>query len=189
MNKAILATAGNPNVKAPPVETKQKKGRTALPQRFKIQEFTNRRTGSTSWRVSGIKRDGERVRQNFSDLQAAQCRQVELEGEYLARETDTAIRATKLTDAQVKLAEAAFARLDADSELLLAVDYWRSHGRQHAVAESPRIDEAFKVFKEWLDTANLRDRTKGNLRTRVNVFVNSIGNMRVSDITPEVIDS
>ena len=157
-------------------------------QRFTVQDFTNA-TGTKSYRVAGYKRDGTRIRENFADLKAAQCRQVELETESLARETDTAIRATKLTEVQVRLAETAFLRLDADQELLLAVDGWLKGGKQRAVAESPRLDDAVKAFEAWLTTATLRDRSKSNLRTRVNVFANSTGNLRVSDITPEAIDS
>jgi integrase len=157
-------------------------------QRFTIQDFTNA-TGSQSYRVSGYKRDGARVRENFADLKAAQCRQVELETEFLARETDTAIRATKLTDPQLRLAEAAFVRLDADHELMLAIEHWLKHGRQTAVAESPRLDDAFKAFCAWLDNGcELRDLSRKNLRRRVNVFVNSVANMRVADVTPETID-
>src|SRR2546430_852428 len=66
--------------------------------RFKIVPFLNR-TGSQSWRVSGVKRDGTRVRENFSDPKGAHCRLIELEGEYLGRASeDTALRATRLTD-------------------------------------------------------------------------------------------
>ncbi len=158
--------------------------------RFKISEFTNPRTASKSWRVAGIKRDGGRVRENFFDVTAARCRQVELQMEWLARQTDTSVRATKLTETQLRLAEVAFNKLDADDDLLSAVDYWRKHGKKHSVAESPRLDDALKEFCGWLDgTQSLRDRTKSNLRTRVNVFVNLLGNHRISDVTPEIVES
>jgi len=160
-----------------------------LRQRFKIQPFANPRTGSQSWRVMGMKRDGSRVRENFTDQQAAECRQVELTTEWLARHTDTTVRATKLTDTQLKLAETAFIRLDADQDLILAVEHWLKHGRQHAVAESPRLDDAFELYGKWLATeSKLRELSRANLRRRVNVFVNSVPNMRVSDITPETIE-
>ena len=47
-------------------------------QRFKILKFTNPRTDTTSWRVSGIKRNGERIRENYADPQEAQLRYTEL---------------------------------------------------------------------------------------------------------------
>ena len=105
-------------------------------QRFTVQDFTNA-TGTKSYRVAGYKRDGTRIRENFADLKAAQCRQVELETESLARETDTAIRATKLTEVQVRLAETAFLRLDADQELLLAVDGWLKGGSKGPLPSPP----------------------------------------------------
>ena len=155
---------------------------------FKLQTFTNR-GGSESWRVTGMKRDGARVRENYQDLKFAECRKVELTTEWLARQTDTAIRATKLTDAQLRLAEAAYTRLDADHELMLAVDHWLKHGRQNAVAESPRLDEASDAFLSWLEgTESLRARTKDKLRNRVNLFRNSVPNLRVSEIGPDVLD-
>lgn len=156
--------------------------------RFKLQPFLNR-AGSRSWRVSGTKRDGTRIRENFKDEKAAQHRQIELEAEFVAKHQDSALRATRLTDTQVKLAETAFAKLDNDDDILFAVDYWRKHGKQHAVAESPRLDDAVKAFTEWLDTTPmLRDQTKVNLRVRVKVFANSIGNVTVADIDPDIIE-
>jgi integrase len=121
---------------------------------------------------------------------AAQCRQVELQTEYLSGHSETAIQATKLTPDQCRLAESAFIRLGADLELPLAVEYWLTHGRQTAVAESPQLDDAFKAFCAWLENGcELRDLSRKNLRLRVNVFVNSIPNMRVADVTPETIDT
>lgn len=163
---------------------------TKAENRFKILEFINPRSGSKSWRVSGIKRDGERVRENFHDLDAAKAKQYELQGEWLARQTDTSLRATKLTETQVRLAEVAFVRLDLDDDILRAVDHWLKTGKAQAIGESPRLDDAALEFNGWLDTtATLRERTKMNLKLRVGIFTNSIRNLRVADITPEVIDS
>src|SRR5208337_1521608 len=112
----------------------------ATRQRFKIQPFTNPRTGSVSWRVTGTKRDGSRVRDNYSREHDAKCRHIELEAEFLTRETETNLRATSLTDVQIKLAEMSFKRLADDADLPRAVDYWLRHGNRNAVAtESPRL--------------------------------------------------
>lgn len=157
--------------------------------RFKILEFINPRTGTTSWRVSGIKRDGARIRDNFKDLQAAQVRQLELETEWLARESQPAIRATKLSETELRLAEAAFARLESPDEILPAVDSWLRQGKAQAVKESPKLDAAVEEFKKWLDaTEALRDHSKRNLRVRVDMFANSVGNVTVSTITPEFVE-
>src|SRR5262249_8467494 len=53
------------------------------------------------------------------------------------------------------------------------------------VTESPRLDEAVTKFKEWLDRSTFRDRTKDNLRLRIDVFVRSVPNVRVADITAD----
>lgn len=165
--------------------------RTASKPRFQVLPFTNERTGSKSWRVTGTKRDGCRIRENFADIKAARCRQVDLENEWLARETVTAIRATDLTDAQLRLAESAFLKLDDDAELLRAVDYWREHGRQSAVEKSVRLDDAVAQFIAWLDGSDclLRERTKGNLRLRVQMFGTHSRNKPMADITPDDVES
>src|ERR1022692_1848317 len=80
--------------------------------RFRILPFENSRTRSRSWRVTGSKRDGTRIRENFSDQGAAQARRVELETEWLGQQTDTALRATKPTETQLRLAEVAFVKLE-----------------------------------------------------------------------------
>src|SRR5260221_405054 len=122
-----------------------------LRNRFRVLPYTNSRTGSQSWHVTGTKRDGTRIRENFAKVEDAQCRQIELEGEFLARQTDTTLRATRLTDTQIHLAELAFSKLSDDVDLPRAVDNWLEHGKQHNVAESPRLDEAVGRFKAWLD--------------------------------------
>ena len=161
------------------------------PPRFRIQTFVNPRTCTKSFRVTGSKRDGTRIRENFAEIKAAECRQVELHTEYLARQTDTAIRATKLTDTQLRLAESCFLRLDADHEISLAVDHWLHHGRQTAVKNTVKLDEAFEQFQAWLaglkpgDEDYLRELSRRNLITRVNIFVNGVPNLSISDITAD----
>jgi integrase len=165
--------------------------------RFQLVGYTNPRTGSKSWRVKGTKRDGTRIRENFTDPKDAQLRQVELEGEYLARQTETTLRATRLTDTQIHLAELAFAKLSDDADILRAVEDWQKHGKHRHVAESPHLDDATKQFIAWLDgdspeaesnSCTLRSTSRSGLRTRITVFGNGIGNLRVNDITAETIE-
>ena len=119
----------------------------------------------------------------------AQCRQIELATEWLGQQTETQLRATKLSETQLRLAETAFLKLDGDEELLSAVDYWRRHGSQHSVAESPRLDEGFDAFKAWVTTTEtIRSHSKKNLLARVGIFVNGTSNVRLADITPELIE-
>lgn len=93
-------------------------------QWFKIQQFTNPRTGSISWRVTGTKRDGTRICENFSREHDAKCRHIDLEAKYLTRQTETKLRSTSLTDVQIKLAELVFKRFEDDADITRAVDYW-----------------------------------------------------------------
>jgi integrase len=158
--------------------------------RFKIQRFVNPRTQSHSWRVAGIKRDGTRVRQNFTNEAEADSKQLELETEYLRGHSETGIKATTLPDEKLRLAEVAFLKLGDDWERLLdAVDHWNKHGKQFAVKESPRLDDAIEGFKLWLesDECDLADHTRRGYRLRVGMFGSSIKNIKVSEITPAII--
>ena len=157
--------------------------------RFKILPYTNPRTGTPSWRVTGTRRNGERIRENFARAEEAQYRFTELEGEFHAANGVAALRATRLTDNQVGVAEAAFKRLERDEDLITAVDHWLRTGKPASVKESPRLDEALKTFTDWLGTTQeLRPMTKDNLRHRVTRFVSNLGNLRVTDVLPEHIE-
>ena len=157
--------------------------------RFKILPYTNPRTGTPSWRVTGTRRNGERIRENFARAEEAQYRHTELEGEYHAANGVAALRATRLTDEQVGIAEAAFKRLERDEDLITAVDHWLRTGQPKTIKESPRLDEALKVYTEWLAaTTELRALTKNRLRNRVEHFVANTGNVRVTDVLPEHIE-
>ena len=157
--------------------------------RFKVAEYINPKAGTTSFRVAGIKRDGTRVRENYQHAASAQVRQIELEVEWLGRQSPTVVRATALSDSQVKLAEAAFARLDAEEEMTSAIDAWIRHGRAQSVKQLVRLNEAVDQFFAWLGTTEeLRPASRDSLKVRVNVFRNSVGNMVVSHLTPEAVE-
>jgi integrase len=198
MTAATKMAAATTNNVLPLIQPKgERKQAQGHHERFRIIPFLNA-TGTQSWRVTGSDRTGKQIRENFADLKAAQCRQVELNMEWLGRQTETQIRATKLTDPQLRLCEAALLKLDCEDDLLPAVSYWLRHGKEKAVAESPRLDEAAEKFKAWLDGAKdehgngvctLREFSRRDLRTRVNVFQNSIGNLRVADISPDTLQS
>lgn len=189
MNASIElnAEATAPNVVQLTITPKPRKESLATEHRFKVKEFANA-SKTTSYRVDGYRRDGTRVRENFAELLKAQTRQLELETEYLKGEARTEIQATKLSRDQIALAEAAFIRLGEDSDLPRAVEYWLAHGKRLTVDESPRLDEAVDSFLTWLSaTETLRKRTKGKYKSRVNLFRNSVPNIRVSDARPDFI--
>jgi integrase len=159
-------------------------------QRFRILNFANA-TGSTSYRVQGMGRDGKYVRQNFASLHDAQLRQIELEADFHSRQPDaSAIRATKLSENQLRIAEAAFLRLDNDDQLLAAVNFFMEKGRPQARLESLRLDDAVAQFIAWVDGDGcpLREQSRHGLRIRVGIFGNSLSNLRVDAITPETIE-
>ena len=182
-----MATDGNR-----PVISPDRRARANRPQprhRFKLIPFTNR-GGSESWRVAGITRTGRRIRENYNDANSARCRQAELEAEYLARAGEnTALRSTRLSEVQARIAESVFPMLDRDDDLLVAVNFWRQHRHQHAEVESPRMDDAIEQYVAWLAAAPFRDATKRHWRTRMNVFKNGVPNVHVSDVTPEVLEN
>lgn len=159
-------------------------------QRFRILTFRNR-SGTTSYRVDGMSRDG-RVRENFTSLPEAEARRLQLENDHLrGRPTATALpKITILSEAQLRLAETAFDRLKTveavDGDILQAVEAWVRQGRKHQLADCPRIDEAVDQFCSWLEeTPTLRDRTKANLRLRIRMFSNGVPNLRVDAVTAD----
>ena len=58
-------------------------------------------------------------------------KQAELEAEFHNRRPeDAALRLTKLSEAQLRLAETVFLKLDEDEDVVIAVGYWKRHGRR-----------------------------------------------------------
>src|SRR2546422_11779712 len=108
---------------------KSKKKR-AGKERFHITHFTNP-SGETAFRVAGYKPSGERVRENFKTQEEAVGRKAELdiEAANIVTTTATRLKATRLTDDQVKEAERAFARL-ASKPLMEAVEYYLENYRE-----------------------------------------------------------
>jgi hypothetical protein len=109
--------------------------------RFKVIPFLNP-SGKRVWRVSGCKSDGSRIRENYRDENQAKCRHLDLEAEFLQQPREGSIRATKLSDEQMQLAELAILRLGEEwTHLVDAVDYWKRAGIQMP-PDSPRLHEA-----------------------------------------------
>lgn len=185
MNATAEAITPEPNIIAPPSperdKPKQKK------QRFRIIEFTNP-GGSQAWRVTGSTREGKQIRENFPDENSAEVRQIELQTEYLKGAARTDIQSTTLPPEKLRLAEVAFIKLGEDWERMLdAIDHWKKTGLTIPV-ESPRIDEAVAQYLAWLEASPFRDATKRHWKTRMNVFRNSVPNLRVSEVTRKHID-
>lgn len=157
--------------------------------RFNITPFENV-SGTKSFRVTGTKRDGARVRENFAAEREANLRRVELETEFLQGRTEASLRTTKLSESQVSIAETAFARLTLETELLSAVEYWIKHGRDNAVTDSPSLDDAIIQFKAWLDSSDctLRPKSRIGYKQVTTVFAMAQTSLRIADITTEQIE-
>ncbi|MGA3268089.1 MAG: tyrosine-type recombinase/integrase [Verrucomicrobiota bacterium] len=164
--------------------------------RFKVTQFTNA-SGSQSFRVSGSKRNGERVRENFILPDDASARCAALEAEYRSGQSEMMLRATRLTDSQISLAEKAFALVEDERDVLRGIRYFLDHGKQLDVTESKTADEAFDSFKKWLDgkpdsTGNgicqLRPVSRAGLRQRVERFVDGLGLIQLADISADDVE-
>ncbi|MBI5771173.1 MAG: site-specific integrase [Verrucomicrobia bacterium] len=106
---------------------------------FVISEFTNP-SGEIVFRVAGWL-DGKRVRKNFPTRAEANAERQTLDVQRLQSETGIRTAATRLTDEQLKDAEAAFRRLaDAGHSLLFCVDFtaanYRPPEKQRALADA-----------------------------------------------------
>lgn len=160
--------------------------------RFKRVSFTNR-GGSTSWRVTGTRPNGSRVRENFPTEEAAQDRLIELEAECRAADTETVMRHTNLSHEQLQLAGVAIKHLGDDwPRLLDIVNHWRKNGQLEAKTECPRLDDAVTQFLADLEarfTRNeIRFHAKRHLKTRVNLFAGMVGNPRLDSITVDTVE-
>lgn len=159
-------------------------------QRFTIMEFIRPRTGEVSWRVTGSKIGGTRIRENFKTEAEARVRQVELENENLQIKSDITIKATRLDDARLQLAEESFRKLGDDWERIVdAVDHWKKSGLNLAAKESPTLDDAVAQYLAWLAGNSMRDATKRHWRIRMTLFKNTASNIRIGEFTPEHIDA
>jgi integrase len=164
-------------------------GTAARRQRFRILPFHNA-SGTKSYRVQGMTRAKDYIRENFADETRAETRRLELESEFWGRQLSpqAAVQATQLSTAQVAIAESAFRMLDADEELLLAVRHWLDLGRPQAKEPSPLLDDAYRQFCAWLATTpTLRVISKGDMRRRVGMFVAGVPNAHVDRISPDMV--
>ena len=106
---------------------------------FVISEFTNP-SGDVVFRVSGSL-NGMRIRRNFSSRAEADAERQILDVQRLQSETGIRTAATRLTDEQLKDAEAAFRRLaDLGHSLLFCVDFaianYRAPEKQKNLADA-----------------------------------------------------
>ena len=160
------------------------KSKRAKREAFKLSHFTNP-SGQIVWRVSGTKKDGTRVRQNFKHESEAIAHKQTLEVEDLNIKP-TPFLPTNLTREQLADAERAVPELKTGT-LLGAVRFFNDNFQDPL--KPARLSDAVNSFRAEKAAANLRPDTLSNLRFRLGAFVEFIpvGKL-VSDIMPEQIN-
>ena len=166
---------------------------------FKITAFKNEASGTRSWRVTGTKKDGTRVRKNFSNRAEATQEQADLEVEFAGgHEHRKAVR-TSLEPDQLADAEAAM-RLVGGASLSTVVAH-HLHLEARAQAKGASLDEAIAFFEtryrpetrsitilnateEYLRTRQgLSEATRSNYRTGLLLLQKSDPNKLVHTFT------
>lgn len=161
---------------------KSKKKR-AGKERFHVTHFTNP-SGDTAFRVEGYRPNGGRVRENYKTQEEAIGRKAELsiEAANIVTTTATRMKATRLTDEQVKDAERAFAKLGSKS-VLEAVEYFLANYREPV--RQMTVADAVAQFLADREKQNRRPDTLRNLRGRLGMFARLCGPKHVAEITPD----
>jgi len=159
--------------------------RLAAKERFHIVEFINP-SGEIAFRVAGYKLDSSRVRENFKTREEAIGRKAELdiEAANIVTTTSTRMKATRLTDEQVKDAERAVAKLRdkfPDKTLLACVEHFAANYREPVNQIS--VKAAFDLFIADREKQNRRPDTLRNLRGRLGMFSRLYGSKHVAEVS------
>ena len=157
------------------------KRKLAAKQRFHVTHFVNP-SGEKVFRVGGYKSDGARVRENYSTQEEAIGRKAELdiEAANIVTTTATRMKATRLTDEQVKDAERAFAKIGSRS-LLDAVEFYITNYREPV--RQIYVADAVQQFIADREKQNRRPDTLRNLRGRLGMFSRFYGQKHVAEVT------
>jgi integrase len=156
-------------------------------ERFQITQFDNP-GGSVSWRVDGRRPDGSRVRENYPNFSDAASRKEELESEALNQTVAVRLRRTRLSDAMLQDAEAAYQKLvDAQAlkphlngkNLLTAVEFLVE--RYRGPSQSPKTKDAALEFLEAKKVKGLRPRTIPQLRHNIGLLTQQTADKPVGE--------
>ncbi len=152
-------------------------------ERFHIIHFTNP-SGEKVFRLAGYKSDGSRVRENHKTHEEAIARKAELdiEAANIITTTATRLKATRLTDEQVKDAERAYAKAG-KHPLLFIVEYFNANYREPF--RQITVSDAVEKFVADRKKQNRRPDTLRNLKGRLGMFVRFYGKKNVAEITTE----
>jgi integrase len=111
---------------------------------FKLREYLNT-SGTKSWRVTGTKPDGTRVRQNFSDKSSAVQTQADFEAEVLGVKDAPRAQRTRLSTEELADAEAALVRAG-DRRLTEIVSHYLAL-ETRVRARGSQLDAAIEYFE------------------------------------------
>ena len=119
-------------------------GRKKRVERFRVVEFTND-SGTQSWRITGTKVDGTRVRKNFPTRAAAFDTRADLETEAAEGQATVTLRKTTLSAEQLSDAEAALLNSPGKSIAAIVSEYHTLESR--ARSKKATLEEAFRFFE------------------------------------------
>lgn len=108
--------------------------------RFKINSFVNV-SGTTSWRVSGTKRNGERIRKNFKTKAEALQTRIDLELEEEGHAESRISQRTSLSTNQLSEAEAVFQRIGTRNLTTIVSHYLNLE--QRSETKNAKLDQLF----------------------------------------------
>jgi len=156
--------------------------------RYHLVEFTNP-SGALAWRVDGKDANGNRIRKNFATKAEAESAM-----QSLVIETDNSLSSvhlvqSRLTDEQVKDAEAAVHKLcdrSMSRSLTEVVDYFIKNWREPVRAKGAQ--EALDEFLESKRKENLRFDSVESLRAKCSLLVSLIPKQRMDEISVEALD-
>lgn len=132
-----------------------------------------------------------RIRRNFATREQAEAWRHQREHDRLAGPTLEALRSTWLSETQLRIAEGLFHRATGD-ELSEAFEWWERYGKAQRAAAlagaGTSVREAVDLFKAWLPSSELRERTRKNLADRAGRFALGLGHAHLGDLTSDTVE-
>jgi integrase len=158
-------------------------GQMKLRGQFQITEFENPNK-SISWRVTGTKPDGERVRENYKTEAEALGRKQALEIEASNFEPDHRIATTRLSPQQVATAESVFRRIE-EKKFPLSLDQIVEYAFKNyrEPVKQITLKDALNEFIKERKATNDRPLTIRNLEQRIGGIVDHQPEKQLAEVT------
>ena len=161
---------------------------------FKIQPFQNT-AGTQSWRVTGSKPDGTRVRKNFSERAGAIQEMADLEAEFDGVTVAPKVQRTRLTTEEISDAEAAIRHVGSRKLATVVSHYLALESRTKAKGISLDLAVAFAESHYRAETTNIsvlnaynkfiQNKPFGSLKTKDH-YENCLSRLLVPDPNKEI---